>query len=148
MTGLLVGLIPIVFIGAAVVAFVVMRGLRRSAPNAGDGNGKRIPLVASFSSIRGAGPFGGGHNNLNPLLLLHEDGLEYRVFRRKTAAYAGIREVDAAGTRIILAFADSAFTFTGNTGDVQVLADAMRFLRDKGCPLTARAAAIADTPPA
>ena len=133
-------------LAAGIIAVLFFRRSGGKTTELAEG-GLQIPLSASFSSLKGAGPFGGGHNNLNPLLVLHADGVEYRVIRRTTVPYADISAVDVAGPNLLLTFANSAFTFTGKTRDRQALAAALRFLRDKRCPLSANAEAAADRSP-
>jgi hypothetical protein len=142
---ILIALLPVLAIVAGLALFLPRRGRGADA-----GNGLSVPLTVAFGSLRAAGPFAGTHNNLNPLLVLGDDTITYRVIRKTTAAYADLATVDAAAgphsADIILSFRDRPSTFTGRTRDRAALAAALKLLRGKGCALTAAATAIADAP--
>ncbi len=132
----------------AVMIYVALRG--RAGPSRLPDGSSRVPLRAAYGSTKGFGMLGGSHNNLYPLLLLYDDGIEYRVLKRTAAPYARIASVDAVTgwgrAALVLSFTDSNFVFTGSTGGKAAPAEVLRLLRDKGCPLTDRARVLAVTP--
>lgn len=132
--------LPILAIVAGIFIFARSGEKVRLAP--GD---VAVPLSAAFGSRKGLGPFAGTHNNLNPLLVVHGDGLEYRVVARTTVPYARIESVDVAdggrSTDIVVSL-DDGYRFTGRTRDRAAAAAAVRLLAAKGCALTATAAAF------
>jgi hypothetical protein len=133
-------MLPVLAIAAGMALF--MRRGNNATILSEDGS-LTVPLNAAFGSLRGVGPFAGTRNNFNPLLVLHEDRVEYRVIRRTTAPYAEIAGVDISPARrapsLILTFTGTGFVFTGKITSRQALADAVRFLQGKGCPLSAAA---------
>jgi hypothetical protein len=136
-----------------VVAAVIVLALRsRTGPTTQADGAIRVPLRAAYGSTQGLGMLGGSHNNLNPLLLIYDDHIEYRVLKRTAVPYADIAGVDAVTgwgrAALVLSFTNSKFLFTGNTGGKTALAEALRHLRDKGCRLTDAARAIVAVPPA
>ena len=141
---LIIGLAPLPILAIVVGIFVFSRSGERVPMAPGD---IAVPLSAAFGSRKGLGPLAGTHNNLNPLLVLHADAVEYRVVKRTTAPYADIAEVDAAPGRwssdIILTFGDG-YRFAGRTKDRGALAAALKLLAAKGCALTAAASALGE----
>ncbi|MEJ0013818.1 MAG: hypothetical protein WDM94_14625 [Bauldia sp.] len=136
----------VVVIVAAVFVFA-LRG--QGGPARQTDGGIRVPLRAAYGSRKGFGLLG-SHNNFNPLLLLYDDRIEYRVLKRTSVAYSGIAGVDAVTgwgrAAVVLSFTDSNFRFVGNTGGRAALAEVLRLLRDKGSPLTDAARVIAEAP--
>ncbi len=140
---LIIGLAPLPILAVVAGIFVFARSGEKVPTAPGD---VIVPLSAAFGSRKGLGPLAGTHNNLNPLLVLHADALEYRVVKRTTAPYAEIAEADAAPGRwssdIILTFGDG-YRFTGRTKNRDALAAALKLLATKGCTLTAAATEFA-----
>jgi hypothetical protein len=136
-TVLVLALLPILAIAVGMALF--MRRGDAAAVRSEDGS-LSVPLNAAFGSLRSFGPFAGTRNNFNPLLVFHDDRVEYRVIVRASAPYTEIRGVDISPARrtpsLILTFAASGFVFTGKVAGRQALADALRFLQGKGCSLS------------
>ncbi|WNW10299.1 hypothetical protein RRX38_03735 [Pseudomonas sp. DTU_2021_1001937_2_SI_NGA_ILE_001] len=105
-----------------------------------------VTLLAAFCGWKAIPWFAWAHNNLNPVLVLHADEVEYRVLRRRRKPYAAIQQVDyreMRGTRnVVLEFHDSVVTFIGNTGRTESARQVVQRLKDQGCPLSERAEAL------
>lgn len=103
-----------------------------------------VPVVATFVGVRGVPTLALAHNNAAPLLRLDEDGLAYRVLRKRRRAYAEIARVDyvksALGRMLELTFASRLFTFVANVADDASAARCIARLQAAGCPLSDRAA--------
>jgi hypothetical protein len=87
-------MLPVLAIAAGMALF--MRRGNNAAVLSEDGS-LSVPLNAAFGSLRGVGPFAGTRNNFNPVLVFHDDRVEYRVIRRTTAPYAEIAGRHIAG---------------------------------------------------
>jgi len=84
------------------------------------------------------------YNNLNPKLILSDDGIEYRAFvLTGRIKYNEIEKVDillATGTtNVILARNNSVITVSANTNNRRELYRCLQYLEAKGCQLTERA---------
>lgn len=103
-----------------------------------------IKLTASFLGLKFLPPpFGLGSNSINPKLILHDDELEYRVFRTNSVGYSDIEQIDIflfyKTTNLLVFRRDSVFTFGGNLNDKAKLIEVLAFLASKGCVLTEKA---------
>ncbi|AJC46285.1 hypothetical protein SB85_11425 [Xanthomonas sacchari] len=102
-----------------------------------------VTLEAAFAGLTFLPWFAWAHNSLNPMLILHADHVEYRVLRTRTRPYREIASVDyrkAWGTEnVVLAFQGAKTTFIANTGLLRRTREAIAFLQQQGCPLSARA---------
>ncbi len=103
-----------------------------------------IKLTASFLGLKFLPPpFGIGSNSINPKLILHDDELEYRVFKTNLVSYSDIEQVDIflfyKTTNLLLTRSDSIFTFGGNLNDKAKLVEVLQFLASKGCRMTEKA---------
>lgn len=80
--------------------------------------GVRVPLMATFLGVRSVPWLALGHNSLYPLLVLHPEHVEYRMFIRCRRDYREIEKVEAMttiGTRNIeFHWLGSGLTFTAN----------------------------------
>ncbi len=109
----------------------------------------KVDLVAGFASFKFLPPpFSVGHNNLNPKLILKENGLEFRgAFFTNHKKYGDIEKVDCSvssiglfGKNMIrLSFTDTIFTFSGNIRTLEGLKEVLAFLDGKGCLLSEKA---------
>lgn len=103
----------------------------------------RPPLRAAFTGLKGVPWLALATNSISPLLILDEEHVEYRVFRRRRRPYALITEVDlrlAFGTvNVVLSFADTFFSFTANVGNAERGQYVLSILASRGCTLTERA---------
>ena len=105
-----------------------------------------IPLVASFAGWKGIPWLGWAHNSLSPLLVLHDDHIQYRVIRTHGKPYHVIAGVDyrtaIATTNVVITFTDSITSFAANTRSEAIARAVIGQLADKGCPLSPRAAQL------
>lgn len=102
-----------------------------------------VTLEAAFAGSTFLPWFAWAHNSLNPTLILHADLVEYRVLRTRTRPYREIARMDyrkARGTEnVVLEFQGAKTTFIANTGLLRRTREAIAFLQQQGCPLSARA---------
>lgn len=120
------------------------------APRAGAAllaiKGGAVPVVATFTGLRGLPWVALATNSLNPVLRIESEQLVYRVLRQRERPFADIRQVDvreAYGTfNLIFEFHDARRTFVANVGTAARGAQALAQL-PPGVPLSARAQAAA-----
>lgn len=107
---------------------------------------RSVSLKASFGGWKFLPWFAWGSNSMKPKLILHADTIEFRLFRLRQKPYTSISKVDYRSAwrteNIIIEFSDSISTFIGNTGDRDITRNAIRYLRDKGCPLSESATTL------
>lgn len=105
-----------------------------------------VPLKASFGGWKFLPWIAWGSNSMKPKLTLHPDVIEFRLFRLREKPYSSVSMVDYRSSwrteNIVIEFNDSKSTFIGNTGDRELVRNALIYMRDKGCPLSKRAAAL------
>ncbi len=116
----------------------------------------KVSLVAAFQSLKFLPkPLAIGANNVNPKLLLLEDGIEYRnLFFTNRKRYDQIEMIDihlgsfemlsVKTTNIYISFNDSIFTFMGNLNSLDKLKNLLIEFRDRGCPLSEEALNLID----
>lgn len=110
-----------------------------------------IKLVAAFKGVTFIpSPFVLGHNNINPKLILKEQGIEFKnLFFTQEKQYSEIKEVTifinnfkllgVKTTNVCLSFNNSVFTFIGNLNDEKKLRELLALFKKKGCNLTSEA---------
>ncbi|WP_369629099.1 MULTISPECIES: hypothetical protein [unclassified Variovorax] len=116
------------------------------APRAGAAplaiKGGAVPVVATFTGLRGLPWVALATNSLNPVLRIESEQLVYRVLRQRERPFADIRQVDvreAYGTfNLIFEFQDARRTFVANVGTAACGAQALSLLPES-VPLSARA---------
>lgn len=116
------------------------------APRAGAAplaiKGGAVPVVATFTGLRGLPWVALATNSLNPVLRIDSEQLVYRVLRQRERPFADIRQVDvreAYGTfNLIFEFHDARRTFVANVGTAARGAQALALLPER-VPLSARA---------
>jgi len=132
--------------------WLVLRRLRSGKPSTtpqpilDDGaGGKVIPLLASFSGLRGLPWIGLASNNLNPRLVITPDGISYRVLGLQACRWADIAQVDVrtlgATVNIGFGFRGSPITFDANVGSI-ILAARTLALLPTDVVLTSRARSV------
>lgn len=108
-------------------------------------SGLNVRLVAAFAGWKGIPWLCWAHSDLSPRLVLHADRVEFRVIRTRSKPYSSISRVDYRKwhytENIVLEFTDSLTTFIGNTMNPATARQAIRYLQEKGCPLSERASA-------
>ncbi len=139
------GVLPLV----GTVALVIYR-IRTKATKQTKDSGINVPLVAGQSAIKGLPWLIWAFNFWTPRLVLRADALEYRVFRLRRRAYAGIAQVDylrsAIGTpNVIVDFPDSRWSFLAWVPERNAARDLIRRLQDKGCAISTRATTLLRT---
>ena len=106
-------------------------------------SGLNVRLVAAFAGWKGIPWLCWAHSDLSPRLVLHADRVEFRVIRTRSKPYSSISRVDYRKwhytENIVLEFTDSLTTFIGNTMNPATARQAIRYLQEKGCPLSERA---------
>ncbi|EFH10756.1 hypothetical protein ACFFMP_03750 [Pseudoroseomonas cervicalis] len=155
--GLLIGLsVAVLLLLWVLLLRMVGRRLRRARaaappppPPAGDPV-LRIPLVAAFAGWRGLPWLAWASSDLRPLLELHPGHMACRVLRLRRHPYTAIARVDHRSTRgtenVVLEFHGRLASFAGNTANRALARQAIAALRDRGCPLSPRAAALLAEP--
>lgn len=124
------GLVVVAQVGVLVGLFLIGRRVVRSRTCLGsagpinvDQSGvATIPVFATFTGLRGAGPWLAlATNSLNPRLAIGPRGLEYKVLGQRTVPFDKIRSVDVQtglGTvNLCFVFIDGPFTFAANLGN-------------------------------
>ncbi|VZR90594.1 hypothetical protein PERCYII40_4177 [Pseudomonas aeruginosa] len=103
-------------------------------------SGLNVRLVAAFAGWKGIPWLCWAHSDLSPRLVLHADRVEFRVIRTRSKPYSSISRVDYRKwhytENIVLEFTDSLTTFIGNTMNPATARQAIRYLQEKGCPLS------------
>lgn len=101
-----------------------------------------VPVVATFTGLRGLPWIALATNSLNPVLRIESQQLAFRVIRQQQRPCADISEVDvreAYGTfNLIFAFRGTRLTFVANVGTAVRGAQALALLPDS-VPLSVRA---------
>ncbi|PLC07456.1 hypothetical protein CY658_10920 [Variovorax sp. RO1] len=116
------------------------------APRAGAAplaiKGGVIPVVATFTGLRGLPWVALATNSLNPVFRIESGQLVYRVLRQRQRPFADIRQVDvreAHGTfNLIFEFHDARRTFLANVGTKARGTQALSLL-PQSVPLSGRA---------
>ncbi|WP_447774801.1 hypothetical protein [Variovorax boronicumulans] len=116
------------------------------APRAGAAplaiKGGVIPVVATFTGLRGLPWVALATNSLNPVFRIESGQLVYRVLRQRQRPFADIHQVDvreAYGTfNLIFEFHDARRTFVANVGTAARGAQALALLPES-VPLSGRA---------
>ncbi|QOF76188.1 hypothetical protein [Variovorax sp. 38R] len=116
------------------------------APRAGAApvviKGGVVPVVATFTGLRGLPWVALATNSLNPVFRIESEQLVYRVLRQRQRPFADIRQVDvreAYGTfNLIFEFRDTRRTFVANVSIAARGAQALSLL-PQGVPLSDRA---------
>lgn len=110
-----------------------------------------VPVVATFTGLRGLPWIALATNSLNPVFSIESRQLAFRVIRRQQRPYVDISEVDvreAYGTfNLIFAFRDTRLTFVANVGTAARGAQALALLPDS-VPLSGRARSALQSSPA
>lgn len=135
----------LLFLGGLLITlglpWLVWRLLRSGRPSTtprpivDDGaGGKVVPLLATFSGLRGLPWIGFASNNLNPRLVVTRDGITYRVLRLRTCSWANIARVDvrSLGATVNLGFVfhGSPVTFDANVGSTILATQTLALLPD------------------
>jgi hypothetical protein len=112
-----------------------MRSRRPSTvprPIVADGANSSVPVLATFTGIRGLAWVGIATNNLNPKLVIEPDGISFKVLRLQTRRYGEIERVDlrifGATVNLCFAFRGEALTFDANVGKLALAADVLKLL--------------------
>jgi hypothetical protein len=94
--------------------------------------GKFIPVIATFSGLRGLPWVGFASNNLNPRLVIAPNGISYRVLGLRTRSWSDIMQVDVrtfgATVNLSFAFHGSPFSFDANVGSLVLAAQTLALL--------------------
>jgi hypothetical protein len=131
-----------IFLFGAVLMFLVFYGIIRLSRRimgkptevafVGRMKGPSVPVLASFSGLSFLPWAAFTSNNLNPVLSIHPDRIEYRALKLRTRPISDIAEVDvqlARGTvNLVFRFHDSSMTFTANVGQQALAAQALSAL--------------------
>lgn len=108
-----------------------------------------IPLVAAFAGWKAIPWLTWLHSDISPMLLLQKHHVTYKVVRKHRHAYHDIDYVDfrqaLATTNIILVFKGKWSTFSGNTANINLAAQALEIFQQKGCQLSQRAHQLVDS---
>ncbi|WP_223146241.1 hypothetical protein [Pusillimonas sp. ANT_WB101] len=108
-----------------------------------DKDGVNVLLVAAFAGWKAIPWVAWAHSDISPLLLLQKHHVTCRVVRKRRHAYDEIEYVDfrktLGTTNIVLVFKEKLTTFSGNTANAKLAAEALEIFRQKGCRLSQRA---------
>jgi hypothetical protein len=109
MLAILLTSLSIIIVVVAILVYFVMR--RRDQETAQDEiekladlqiippEGIRIPVTQTFTGFKALGAFGISHNNMNPLLKIYDDRIEYRVIIKTAKRYGEIEWIKPVGNR-------------------------------------------------
>lgn len=93
-----------------------------------------MPLIATFSGLRGLPWIGFASNNLHPRLVIQSDGITYRIAMLRFRGWGDIIQVDVqsvgATVNLSFAFRDSLFTFDADVGSTMLAAQTLALLGD------------------
>lgn len=107
--------------------------------------GGNVPVLATFTGLRGMPWIALATNSLNPIFRIENQQLAFRVIRQRERPCTDIIEVDvreAYGTfNLIFAFHDTRLTFVANVGTAARGAQALALL-PHSVPLSARARSV------
>lgn len=106
-------------------------------------DGIRVPIRAAFLGRKATGMLSLGNNSLNPLLILHEDQVEYRVFFRRTRPLSEIDLVEVYGfARHVRLTFENGSTFSAFVPNPDARRELLAFFARKGVALGERASAL------
>lgn len=118
-------------------------------PDPIDGGGFQVPIECGFTGIKVFPLIALATNSAFPSLTLFQQHIEYKVFRKTSAKYSNIEQVDARGYKlaqnITLYFKTTPFIFTAQVFEREDLRELMRFLGDKGVALSSDARVLANS---
>lgn len=121
--------------------WLVMRALRSGRPSTtpppitDDGaGGKVIPVIATFSGLRGLSWIGFASNSLNPRLVITPDGITYRVMTQRTRRWSEVAEIDVrsfgATVNLGFVFRGNPVTLDANVGSTILAAQVLALVAD------------------
>ena len=136
--------------------WLVMRALRSGRPSTtprpitDDGaGGKVIPVIATFSGLRGLSWIGFASNSLNPRLIITPAGITYRVMARRTRRWSEVEAIDVrsfgATVNLGFVFRGTPVTLDANVGSMVLAAQILALLPDH-VALTDRARSLPADP--
>ncbi len=113
-------------------------------------SGVKVPLWATFTGWRGVPILALGSNNFAPLLRLHEDRVEFKVFRTHTRPLGDIERIDARRlgktNQITIEWRGENFTLSANVLTPRLLLQVLEFFARKGIALSDAARALMESP--
>jgi hypothetical protein len=136
--------------GMFTMLFMVIKAATARNPYAENGvlpDGRRlIPAMATFTGIKGIrAPIAIATNSASPLLIIGEDGIEYRVIRKHRRPFTRIEMVDVrSGWKTVnleVQFRGDVLTLAVNVG-TELTARSALALFPSSVPMTAKALAI------
>lgn len=106
--------------------------------------GITVPISNSFSGLKPlGGMFGFARNNLNPMLTLYDERIEYRVIIKASKRYGDIEQVRARGSRQMqFDFFGSLVTLSVWLRNEEDRTTLLNFLRSRGVNLDEKARAL------
>lgn len=135
-------------IGVIVISlFFSVRTLRRKykavdrakeliIPNQIPHEGVNVPILEGLAGYKPFGPVTFWQNNFAPRLVLFEDHIEYKVFRKRTARYSEIEKIHAVRSkffnRLRFSFQHTDVSFTAVFTEKELLERVLDFLEMKG----------------
>jgi hypothetical protein len=147
---------PIEFAIIAIVIFVVWQIYKRKIqrinqmpdiPPTMPAKGFEVPILAIFSGSKTLPrQISFSHNNLNPFLTLFEDRLDCKVILKKSIPFTEIENIDIGDTfatrNLQVYVKDQEDLFSANLLNRRNLAQVLRFLENRGVPLSNRSKAF------
>lgn len=106
--------------------------------------GIRVPINNAFSGLKPLGGFFGvSHNNMNPMFMLYDERIEYRVIIKGNKRYGDIEQVKVRGGRqIVFFFYGSLLTLSVWLTNSEDRLTLLNFLRSRGVNLDEQARAL------
>jgi hypothetical protein len=140
---ILIPVVALIIISTAVALFILMRKRKKvmqvlptDLQQCVSPDGCSIPILTSFTGLKGLGTIAFGGNNLNPALILFSDHFMYRVLFRRKALYADIASLRVFRSqfynRIQLIFKNKVLSFTAVFANEESMQSVIRFLMEKG----------------
>lgn len=97
--------------------------------------GIEIPVLETYSGIKGMGALNIAQNNFNPMLVLYNSSMEYRVLKSRSVDYSQIMHVRCKSLLFFnwlqFTFHNSSLTFSAHIADQKTLQMIAGFLRSK-----------------
>lgn len=129
---------------------LVLHRIRAKTPTQVVGGRIDVPLVASQTGTRRMPWLVWAFNFWTPMLTLHPDAIEYRLFRLRRRPYSEIVEVGYMRTvigssNVILELSNTRWSFLAWVPGEGAARDLIRRLQESGCVISPRAASLLRT---
>ena len=147
MISILITSLSIIIILAALIVYAVTRRRDQSAAQESIATlqnlqiippeGIAVPVTQTFSGFKALGAFGISHNNMNPLLKLYDERIEYRVIIKTSKRSGDIEWVKPVGNRRLrIAYYGSFLSLSVWMANAEDRVTLLNFLRSRGVAIS------------